>query len=404
MLQRVAAILQDHLEEIVRGWVADLRQTPQTEIHNELLSAQIVDGMKALITNVATTIEQGVAPDVETAQAAGAAELLSPRLSADVVPSLPAQVAPEPQVLPPEVPAPTEAPAGRQADPRYRRFYRARSASGSGERPPDPTLAAESLRRALAVAAHSGRLRQQQGYEINEVVQEYVHLRRRFWQTLGRKMRRTDRAAVQLAIYMDGLLDDLLIATVQTYQDATLHELERRAVRDPLTGLFNHSYCWERIYEEVRRYRRYTTSFTVMLIDLDHLKQSNDTYGHQVGDRVVVHVAEAMRAVARSSDILCRYAGDEFVMILPGCEKADAVVLAERLRVCAQQPLLTGDGLHLIRQMEASLPATSIVPTVSIGLATCPSDARVAEALIAQADGALYRAKAAGRNTIRSLG
>jgi len=400
LLHRVAAILQDHVEEIVRTWVADLRQTSQTEIHNEMLSAQIVDGMKAMISNVAATIEQGIAPDAETAQAAAAAELFSSRATTDESPAPLATVQPPPVALPPQAPPPVRAPQGRQPDPRHRRFYRAQLPRGARRPTADLTMEADSLRRALDVAEHSGRLRQQQGYAINEVVQEYLFLRRRFWQTLGRKMRRNDRPAVELAIYIDGLLDNLLIATVQSYQDATLRELHQRAVRDPLTGLFNHSYCWERIHEEVQRYRRYGTPFSVLLFDLDHLKRINDTYGHQMGDRVLSHVAEAMRLVARSTDILCRYAGDEFVLILPETEKHEATTLAERLRGCVRQSLIVGDGPPLILPSAASAPDTTIVPTISIGLASCPADARMAEAVIAQADKALYRAKAAGRDAI----
>ncbi|MDQ2809873.1 MAG: GGDEF domain-containing protein [Chloroflexota bacterium] len=400
MLRRVAAILQDHLEEIVRGWVADLRQTDHTEVHNEMFSAQIVDGMKAMISNVAATIEQGIAPDAETAQAAGAAELFSGRTPTDEAPAAPVAEQPPPLTLPPQVPAPERTTSGRQPSPRQRRFYRAQLPRGSRRPVADLTLEAESLRRALEVAEHSGRLRQQQGYEINEVVQEYLHLRRRFWQTLGHKLRRNDRAAVELAIYIDGLLDNLLIATVQSYQDATLRELQRRAVRDSLTELFNHSYCWERIHEEARRYRRYGTPFTVLLFDLDHLKRINDTYGHQMGDRVLSHVAAAMHLVARSTDILCRYAGDEFVLILPGTEKHEAATLAERLRLCVQQPVIMGAGLRVIPAAEALTATATLIPTISLGLASCPADARVAETLIAQADRSLYRAKAAGRNTI----
>ena len=86
----------------------------------------------------------------------------------------------------------------------------------------------------------------------------------------------------------------------------------------------------------------------MILFDLDHLKRINDTYGHQMGDRVLRHVAEAMHVVARSTDILCRYAGDEFVLILPGTEKHEAATLAERLRVCVHQPVILGEGLRVI--------------------------------------------------------
>jgi diguanylate cyclase (GGDEF)-like protein len=390
VLRRVAAIIQDHIEEIVQAWVQDLRETPHTEIHNEMLSGQIVDGMKAMLDNVAATIALGVAPDVETAEAATVVEQISPRAAV-----MNAVVVTAPEILPaPLHRVPSRHSGGRVPASVGRQLYRSRAVSHHRGR---RVTQGDSLRRALAGAEHTGRLRQRQGYTINEVVQEYIHLRRRFWRTLSGKLRRSDRPAVELAIYIDGILDNLLTTSVQAYQEAAVHDLEQRAVRDPLTGLYNHNYCWERLHEEVRHCQRTDRPFTVVLFDLDRLKAINDTYGHQTGDRALAHVATAMRAAARASDILCRYAGDEFVLILPGTAREEALTVVERLRAEVRRPVAP------VRPTGAApadpLPA-AVLPTISVGLATCPDDGRQAEILIAQADTALYRAKAAGRDRV----
>ena len=404
MLRRVAAILNDQIEDIVRGWVADLRHTTETAIHNEMLSAQIVDGMKAMLVHVAATIDTGVAPDIDTARAAQAAEVASRRLTQTprdpVAPGADRPGLPEPLLLAAPGAAETaESLGGQQPAPMHRVLFRAPDIAAPGLAADDPGLSGAPLRQALTLAMHKGRLRQSQGYQINEVVQEYFVLRRRLWTTLSAQMRRSDQPAVQLAIYVDGILDDLLAATVQAFQEAAVQDLERRAVRDPLTGLYNHDDCWERINEEVRRAHRHDVRLTLIMFDLDHLKRINDTYGHQGGNRVLLHIADCMREVARESDVLCRYAGDEFIIILPESDREQGTVLAERLRSAVRRPLFLGTGLagHLADGTPA--PAEFSV-TISAGIATYPADARMAETLIAQADAALYRAKGAGRNRV----
>jgi diguanylate cyclase (GGDEF)-like protein len=394
LLRRVAALLTQHIEEITRGWVVDLRRTSDTEVHNELLSSQIVDGMKVILANLATTIATGVAPDPQSARAATIAKINSHR---DGYPR--AHVSDGAVPAPEMIPAPVEPTApeeirGRQPPPLNRVLYRALGADAAPD--PDPAHPGEAARRALAAAVHKGHLRHDQGYQINEVVQEYSHLRRRLWLTLLPHMRRTDRPGVALTTYVDGILDDLLIATVQAYQDAAVYDLQKRAVRDPLTGLYNHDYCWERIHEEVRRAQRQGAQVTILMFDVDRLKEINDTFGHQMGDRVLIHVSDAMREVARQSDVLCRYAGDEFIIILPGSGGAHGAQVAERLRAVLSRPLQVSGAVA----MPPSPPSVQVPVTISAGVATYPDDARMAETLTAQADAALYRAKAAGRDRV----
>jgi len=394
LLRRVATILNDHIDEITRDWAADLRQSPDTDVHAALLARQITDGLRVILTNVTSSIRTGVAPDAEGARAAAAAELASRR---DRYPRLPIPdtALPPALALPPAGPPETaRQTGGRQPAPRHRRLYRVRANT-----PPAAddlsALRGETLRRALAAAGQKGQLRQAQAYQVNEVVQEYVHLRRRIWRTLRDHMRRTDRPAVELAIYLDGLLYDLLIATVQAYQEAAVADLQKRVVRDPLTGLFNYDYFQARLQEEVYRARRDVSCVSLLMFDLDQLKHINDTYGHQVGDRALVHVAAAMRVAARESDVLCRYAGDEFACVLPRTHSGQARLVAERLRAALRRPLSVRSALDA-----GAVPPTDVVVTISGGIATYPDDARTAETLTAQADAALYRAKAAGRDRV----
>ncbi|MBU4252668.1 MAG: diguanylate cyclase [Candidatus Omnitrophica bacterium] len=149
------------------------------------------------------------------------------------------------------------------------------------------------------------------------------------------------------------------------------------AVRDGLTGLFNRRYFNELIMIEVDRLKRSPATLSVLMLDIDNFKNYNDTQGHQAGDILLKDAAKVFKNSVRPSDIVCRYGGEEFIIILPQTEKKAATIVAERLRV----------------QVGLYLPTT-----VSIGIASVPEDAREISALIEKADSALYQAKAAGKN------
>ena len=168
--------------------------------------------------------------------------------------------------------------------------------------------------------------------------------------------------------------------------------LEQRATTDPLTGLLNRRALVERLTTEMERALRYDTSVSLLLVDLDHFKHVNDTYGHLAGDGVLRAVSELLTEEARSSDLVARYGGEEFLVVLPETDDAGAAVLAERMR-----ERVAG---HLFRAWESDGP---LRVTASIGLATFPA-ARIesVEDLFARADAALYRAKAEGRDRVRA--
>ena len=124
-----------------------------------------------------------------------------------------------------------------------------------------------------------------------------------------------------------------------------LKTLRKQVITDPLTGLFNVRYFRDSLESELERTRRTGMSTCLMIIDLDHFKRVNDTYGHENGNRVLVHCAELLQSQTRKLDICCRYGGEEFVIILPSTELMLAQQVAERCRsLLAQTPVNLEEG------------------------------------------------------------
>lgn len=167
--------------------------------------------------------------------------------------------------------------------------------------------------------------------------------------------------------------------------------LEQLAQTDPLTQLLNRRALTERITAEMERALRYDSTMALLMIDLDHFKRVNDTYGHLVGDDVLRDVAQLLSDTIRASDIVARYGGEEFLVLLPETDDAGAESFAERIR----------EAVEHHRFASESLPEPLRL-TASVGVAVYPA-ARIesVEDLFARADAALYRAKADGRNRVR---
>jgi two-component system cell cycle response regulator len=159
---------------------------------------------------------------------------------------------------------------------------------------------------------------------------------------------------------------------------------------DPLTGCANRRTLLEKLHSEIERARRYGLALSVLMIDLDHFKGVNDTRGHLTGDDVLRQVAQLLRSVMRSVDVVARYGGEEFLVVLPETADPGAMSFAERVReqVADHDFAAGGDPLSV---------------TVSVGVATvAPGTETDADDLLARADAALYRAKRDGRNLVRS--
>lgn len=167
-----------------------------------------------------------------------------------------------------------------------------------------------------------------------------------------------------------------------------VEKMSRQAVTDSLTGLANHMEFQKQLGEEVDRARRYRNQLSLLMLDLDHFKMINDTYGHQTGDAVLIKIGQLLRECLRSMDQVFRYGGEEFAVILPETPEAGARIIAERIRsAIADAGYSANDD-----------PALTV--TVSIGIAAFPDSGTQRETLIGAADQALFYAKRAGRNRI----
>ncbi len=159
--------------------------------------------------------------------------------------------------------------------------------------------------------------------------------------------------------------------------------LETLSVTDGLTGLFNHKHLMQTLGTEMARAQRHKHPLSVLMIDVDHFKQYNDRFGHQLGDKLLADIAALFKRSTRSIDYAARYGGDEFLLLLHEVGSSDAVMLADRVRAAVADATF-GPGDHKV--------------TVSIGVASYPEHGETAEAVIASADAGLYKAKRSGRN------
>jgi len=174
-------------------------------------------------------------------------------------------------------------------------------------------------------------------------------------------------------------------------RNAQLHaEVQKLAITDALTGLYNRRGLFELGRHEVERTRRFRHPLSTIWVDVDAFKQINDTFGHQIGDRVLKTVAECLRKNTRDVDILGRYGGDEFAILLPETDISVAVNVAERLRQQVASTSLTVDD-------------SQIDVSVSVGVSQVTEAANTLEPLLKQADDAMYAAKQAGGNQVKTV-
>jgi diguanylate cyclase (GGDEF)-like protein len=165
--------------------------------------------------------------------------------------------------------------------------------------------------------------------------------------------------------------------------------LLQQALRDSLTGLYNRRFLHEALELDLHRAQRKGWPVSLVMIDIDNFKSFNDTYGHAAGDALIRKVAESLAASVRSHDVLCRYGGDEFSLVMPEASLKVVVQWADRWRSAARGASLEWEG--------KTLP----FPTISMGAAAYPA-CLTSDALFREADAALYAAKAHGRDQLKS--
>ena len=166
-------------------------------------------------------------------------------------------------------------------------------------------------------------------------------------------------------------------------------QLEALSITDPLTGLANRRRLMARLEEEVARARRYKTPLSVVMLDIDHFKQVNDTHGHAMGDEVLRNIGAMLKASVRTTDLAARYGGEEFALVLSHTDSAAALQVAEGLR-------------QKFAELEHHLDGVTITKTVSMGIASRDGQGEIpnVEDLLKPADEPLYRPKQGGRNRV----
>jgi diguanylate cyclase (GGDEF)-like protein len=197
---------------------------------------------------------------------------------------------------------------------------------------------------------------------------------------------------------LPGGFDDSDLATIRTFaaqatvavDNVLLHEeAQRLSITDGLTGLWNYRYFTMNVTKEIERASRFGRPLALLMLDLDHFKAVNDSYGHQRGDAVLVELSGRIRAEARDVDTVARYGGEEIVVVLPETDEAGARQAAERFCSAVRRKPFGDPGMPPIRL------------TISAGVAVYPFNGSSASALLAAADAALYESKRAGRDTWR---
>jgi diguanylate cyclase (GGDEF)-like protein len=186
------------------------------------------------------------------------------------------------------------------------------------------------------------------------------------------------------------ILTVLAGSAAMAYENARLQkQLEDLSTTDELTGVHNFRYFNERFRDEERRARRYDQPLSLIMVDLDWFKNCNDTYGHQAGNLVLRGIARIIKTVVRDTDIVCRYGGEEFIIILPQTLTSDAREIGERIRSEVERSEFAEEGL-----------SKNVHVTVSVGISTYPENGGTAERLIDLVDRALYQAKGQGKNRV----
>ncbi|MDD5036220.1 MAG: diguanylate cyclase [Methylococcaceae bacterium] len=169
--------------------------------------------------------------------------------------------------------------------------------------------------------------------------------------------------------------------------EALRDQLREQAIHDPLTNLFNRRYLQEMLARELASAARDHHSVSVLMLDIDHFKRLNDTYGHQAGDLVLVALGELLSLQTRHADVACRYGGEEFVVVMPGAMLAFAAQRGEQLR-------------QRFEALRVPYAETELRATLSLGVAAFPQHGESGDQVLRAADHALYAAKASGRNRV----
>jgi diguanylate cyclase (GGDEF)-like protein len=198
---------------------------------------------------------------------------------------------------------------------------------------------------------------------------------------LAHVLKRNVEISVATLDYLTNIKEE--IENPKLIGEAFIGKIAEMASIDSLTKLYNKQYLFIKIDEELKRYKRYDTTFSILLIDLDDFKRVNDIYGHQKGDLVLSQLSGLLNKSSRDLDICARYGGEEFMIVLPHTDSNQAKEIAERIRISVEEYFLKDLNL-----------------TISIGLSNCPDSALTRKNIIKTADDALYESKRKGKNRV----
>jgi diguanylate cyclase (GGDEF)-like protein len=225
-----------------------------------------------------------------------------------------------------------------------------------------------------------GLLQQDETGGIGPLIDSLEALEEAIWDRLEGGLRHQDLDALCLARILRMALHKVMTSAAEAYHKRSSAELDRLAHTDTLTSLHNRRYMEQELDRHIELYKRYHHPFAVLMLDLDSLKLVNDTFGHAAGDEAIKHLANAMRANIRDTDIPCRYGGDEFLVLMPEADRQAILAVGRRIS-------------ESIRMSRLKLGGGMVALEASFGAASCPVDGNTVEALLKAADANLYAAK-----------
>lgn len=256
------------------------------------------------------------------------------------------------------------------------------SLAGYIEEPLDDTLDHPGL---AEIASSIATLRKDDP-SLARLVEDYALLKRLMLDAATHDLRKSDLAFVEVIQNMDEGFYRVFKAGLEAYVEHHSTELQHLADTDALTGLYNVRYFRRQLHQQLELYKRYHISFSLLMLDLDELKQLNDARGHDAGDAALKNLAMIMKAEKRENDIAVRYGGDEFFLLLPGTSTADGERLAYRINRRVKELNLRSRGAE--------------ITGVSIGIVSCPENGTDVGTLRVRADRAMYLAKTLGGGTV----
>jgi diguanylate cyclase (GGDEF)-like protein len=237
----------------------------------------------------------------------------------------------------------------------------------------------------ICSAARHGRERAQEHFDVRELLREYQLLRRNIFLLLAERKQEFTKFGVDtvelIALRIGFALDEATRETINAFVEEHNLQLRRMSRTDALTGLYNHRIFYERLADELSRAKRYDRPLSIVLADLDNFKAVNDLKGHQFGDRMLVKCAERLREDLRQTDILCRYGGDEFGLILTETSRDEATAMMLRL----------SRDFSEIGKKEGAPPGFGM----TFGLSSHPEDDGTVKRMIKTADDQLLLRKSA---------